>query len=79
MYLKIENAIYTKEKELEKLYKAKAQQDEAIQKIGSVKAVVRGSLFEGTIMEIDRRKWVCAGVTNVTIKRSNDRIAVFSN
>lgn len=79
MYLKIESAIYTKEKELEKLYKAKARQDEAIDKIGCARAIIRGSLFEGIVIEIDRRRWISAGVSNVTIRRVNDRIAVFSN
>lgn len=79
MYLKIESAIYTKEKELEKLYKAKARQDAAVEKIGCAKAVIRGNLFEGIIIEIDRQRWISPSLTNVTVRRVNDRIVVFSN
>lgn len=79
MYLKIESAIYTKEKELEKLYKAKARQEDTVNKIGCARAVIRGNLFEGIIIEIDRQRWISPSLTNVTVRRVNDRIVVFSN
>jgi len=79
IYLKIENAIYTKERELEKLYKEKAQHEADINKIGCARAVIKGNLFEGIMIEIDRQRWVSPSLTNVTVRRVNDRIAVFSN
>lgn len=79
MYLKIENAIYTKELEQAELYKKKARIDESIERMAGAKICVRGSLFEGCIIEIDRVRWLSTPQRNVTIRRADNRVAVFSN
>lgn len=79
MYLKIENAIYTKEKELEKLYKIKMKVDADAEKKGFAEVVVRGNLYEGVLIEIDRKRWASSHLSNVTIRKAGGRVAVFSN
>lgn len=79
MYLKIESAIYTKEREMEQLYEARQQYEENIDKIGCARAVIKGNLFEGIIIEIDRQRWISPSMSNVTVRRVNNKIMVFTN
>lgn len=79
MYIKIENAIYTKELEQEKLYKKKMRLEESIQGMAGAKAVVRGILHEGCMIEIDKLHWISSEARNVTVKRVGNRIAVYGN
>ena len=79
MYLKIESAIYTKEKQMEQLYQAKTQMEENIQKTKDARAIVGGILYDGVIMEINGLRWDARNVRNVTVKRAGNRIAVFAN
>lgn len=79
MYIKIEDAIYTKELEQEKLYKRQMNIEENIQTMTGAKAVVRGVLHEGSIIEIDRLRWIAPTARNITVKRVANRIAVYSN
>ncbi|MCH5264802.1 MAG: DUF342 domain-containing protein [Lachnospiraceae bacterium] len=79
MYLKIEAAIYAKEKEEEELYRKKQEMAERIEKMENVKAIIHGKLFEGTIFEIDQLRWHAKAASNITVKRMGERIAVYSN
>lgn len=79
MYIKIENAIYTKELEQAKLYKKKARIDKSIEKMAGAKVLIRGSLFEGCIIEIDRVRWLSKPSRNVTIRRTDNRVIVYNN
>jgi uncharacterized protein (DUF342 family) len=79
MYLKIERAIYTKEKELERFYKTKAELDADIENKSYAEVLVRGNLYEGVVIEIDRKRWSSAKLSNVTIKKIENRIAAFAN
>lgn len=79
MYLKIENAIYTKELQLDKLYKKKNKLDKSIEAVTGAKAVIAGVLYEGTVIIIDNCKWSSFNVQNVTVKRVNNRIVAYAN
>lgn len=79
MYLKIESAIYTIEKKLEKLYEKKAKADKDVKRTGMAKAIIKGSIYDGIVMELDGMRWVAAGARNVTIKRINNRISMYKN
>lgn len=79
MYIKIENAIYTKELEQEKLYKKKMRMDESIQGMAGARAMIRGRLHEGCMIEIDKLHWVSSEAENVTVKRIGNRIAIYAN
>lgn len=79
MFLKIENAIFTKEKELDKLEFAKFKLEEKMRSMGGAKAVIQGNLYEGVTVEINGMKWNAKGLRNVTIRKMNNQIAVYTN
>ncbi len=79
IYIKLENAIYTKELEQEKLIKRKEQLQTTIHQMQGAGAYIRGQLFEGSIFEIDKVRWIATPAQNVTVKRIDNRIGMFNN
>lgn len=79
IYLKLENAIYTKERELEDLYSLKKHVDEDIENSKKVCIYVGGTVFEGTVVEINGKKWQPQTLDKVTIKSVGGRIAAHAN
>lgn len=79
IYLKVEDAIYTKELEQERLYKRKLHNEESMSRMSGAKAVIYGYLYEGCVFEIDKKYWESSLAKNVTIRKRNDRIAIFHN
>lgn len=79
LYLKIESAIYTKEKELQEIQAKMQQAEEEKRQINTAKAVIKGCLYEGTLVEIDCLRWRAKEARNITLKKVDDRIAVFAN
>lgn len=47
--------------------------------MGDVKAVIKGSLYEGTIVEINGQKWSARSIQDVTLKNVKGRIRVRAN
>lgn len=78
IYLKIESAIYTKEKQMEELLRQKSALVEEIKKSGNVTATVEGQIYEGVMFEIDGAHWNAKNVKNVTLRKTENRIAIFS-
>jgi hypothetical protein len=78
IFLKIEDAIFTKEKEMGELMRAKVHIDDDIKKLKNVKAVVKKSLYEGVEIEIDGMKWHSRQAKGVTVKIMGARIGVYS-
>ncbi len=79
LYIKLENAIYTKEKELDEMYQRKMRMEEQMRNMGNAKAVVRSHLYEGVQLEIGGMKWKSTDVFGVTVRINEGRIAVFKN
>lgn len=79
MYLKVENAIYTKEKELEELEAEELRLEENRKAAKEAAVIIRGKLYEGVEFEINELKWTSRSAQNIRIKRSEDRIAVYAN
>lgn len=79
MYLKIESAIYTKEKEISELSETYNQMEAKLKTMGDDKAVIKGSLYEGTIVEINGQKWSARSIQDVTLKNVRGRIRVRAN
>lgn len=79
MYLKVENAIYTIENKLEKLYEKKTKADKAVEKIGRAKAIVKRNVYDGIVIELDGIRWNAARAQNVTIRKSNGQIRMYRN
>lgn len=79
IYLKVEDAIYTKELEQERLYKRKIHNEESMSRMSGARAVIYGYLYEGCVFEIDKKYWESSLAKNVTIRKKDDRIAIFHN
>ena len=79
VYLKLENAIYTKEKELEDLYGMKKRLESDIESSKDACVYVGGTLFEGTTVEINGKRWTAKTVDNVTVKCERSKIVVYAN
>lgn len=79
LFMKIQSAIYTKEKELDELTKKKNSLENEKKKAVSVSAIVERNLYEGVTFEIDRVRWTSRRLGSVRIKKYKNKIAVFSN
>lgn len=79
MYLKIENAIYTKEKEIAELTGEKHRLEHEMNMAKSAEIIVRDTLYEGTQIQISGKNWYARQISNVIIKKAGERIAVFKN
>lgn len=78
-YIKLECAIMTKEKQMEKLMENQKEMEEKIRQIEQARAVVEGRVHEGVSVEINGLRWLASEIKNVTIKKVGNRIAVYSN
>lgn len=79
MFLKIENAIFTKEKETESILKKQRELEDMFQRTTEVKVAVRGNLFEGVAVDINGAKWNSKEIRNVTLKKVQGRIVLYAN
>lgn len=53
--------------------------EEEIKMQEGAKAIIRGNLYEGSVIEIDKLRWVAMTISNVTVKREGERIMVEHN
>ncbi len=79
MYIKIENALYTKQLELDGYKNALKQYDLTAERMADARAVVKGSLYEGTTIYINDNKLYACSVRDVTVKSMQDRIVLEPN
>ncbi|MCH5251424.1 MAG: DUF342 domain-containing protein [Lachnospiraceae bacterium] len=79
IYLRIEAAIYTKEQQKKKIENLQKRNMEEMKQIEGAKAVVQGTLYEGTIIEIAKNRWEASEMKNVTIQREGQRVTVSRN
>ncbi|MDD6810410.1 MAG: FapA family protein [Lachnospiraceae bacterium] len=79
IYLKIESAVYTKEKEMENLLREKDRLEKEKNKMEFVSAVIDNQVYEGVTVEIDKCRWISKNVQGVTLKKKNNKIAVYAN
>lgn len=79
IYLKIENAIYTKELQLKQLMEEKAQLEEKMKEMEGARITVTGVMYEGTEITMGNAKWKAFSVKDVVIRCVNNEILVESN
>jgi uncharacterized protein (DUF342 family) len=79
LFLKVESAIFTKEAEMDQLSLSKVQLEKAMEKMQEAKAVIKNTLYEGVVIEMNGIRWYSKQVQAVTVKSINQRIAVYSN
>lgn len=75
-FIKIESAVYTMEKEMERLNGEKALLEEEKKKIPRITIVVSNELHEGVLVEMDGITWHSVNIKEVALRRSGKRIAV---
>ena len=74
MYLKIENAIYTKEREMENILRQKHDLLEEIQKSETACVEITDILYEGVTVEIDGIKYQSQKTKGVILKKNGNTI-----
>lgn len=80
IYGKLENAIFTEQKQRDDLFEEKAAMEEELKLIDTAKIVVRGRLYEGVEVELNGKRWSAGYMMNVTIRKSpNEMVAVYRN
>ena len=79
MYLKIEDAIYTKELEQKKLFQDEEELQQEMEKSKDAQIVVKGMLHQGVQVNINGARWNASDVMNVTLRKIENRVGVFRN
>lgn len=79
IFLKLENAIYTKEEEYKQLLDNQIALNEQLKKASEATGMIRGRLYGGVIIEIDGAKWAAKQVDNVVVRKVNNRVAIYKN
>ncbi len=79
LFLKIENAIYTKEQQMKELNQAKEDLENEMKEMENARVRISGTLYEGTEVTVDNVKWEAFSVKDVTIRCTRQRIVVESN
>lgn len=78
-FRKIEKAIYTKEKQLDKENRLKARLEEKLAKIEGAAALIRGNVYEGVCLAINGEKWIAENTGQIMVRNVAGRIALFAN
>ena len=76
LYLKLENAIYTKENEFKQLRKEHDLLNKEIKESDLADVRVRGYLYEGVLFESSGQKWKPKTVYGVRVKKTDNRITI---
>ncbi len=78
IYLKIEDAIYTKDLQIKALHEEKQHLDKLMDEMKGAKVEVMGTLYEGTDVAVDDVRWKAFSIKSVTIRCANGKIVVDS-
>lgn len=79
LFQKVENAVFIKQKQLDKMIELEIQLKRIIDKEKLVSVVISGDAYEGTVVEIGSGRWEAKNHYNVTIKQQNSEITVYNN
>ncbi len=80
LYLKIEDAIYTKNKELEELVQDREALEVEEKKNQNVKVVARGKVYQGVQVTVNGARWNAARtISGVTMKKKDNAVFVYRN
>ncbi len=79
MFVKVENAVFTKQKQYEKLMGLSKEYEEALKVSNEAKTIIFGQAYEGTVLEMSNSKWFAKNQQNITIKRKDNETEVLNN
>lgn len=77
IYLKLEDAIYTKEKELSEIATAKEKLLKEKNRDEDRKVIVGGTLYPGVFIDISGARWIAEEVSGVVLRKKDGAIAIF--
>ena len=72
VFTKIENAVYTKELDVEATEEELENFKEKLKEFSNSKIIIVGNLYEGVDVEISGKHWISSGMADVTLKLVND-------
>ena len=78
VYLKLEDAIYTKKQEMEKLQESKQSMNKDKERFEQASIVASGTIYEGTFVDIGGATWKAKNVNNVTLQREGSRVTIIN-
>ena len=76
IYLKLEDAIYSKNQELEKLILTKIDMDRCRERFENAKVMVHRNIYEGCTVEIGGAIWKAKNMSRVILQKDGDRVSV---
>lgn len=76
VYLKLEDAIYTKSQEMEKLMESKASMNKYKERFENAGIVVHGTIYEGCFVDISGATWKAKNVSRVTLQKEGARVSI---
>lgn len=79
IFQKVENAVFIKQKQLDKMKELEIKLKRIIDKEKLVSVVISGNAYEGTVVEIGSSRWEAKDHHNITIKQQNSEISVYNN
>lgn len=79
LFQKVENAVYLKQKQLDKMKELEKQLKKIIDKEKLVSVVISGNAYEGTVVEMGSSRWEAKDHYNITIKQQDSEISVYNN
>lgn len=79
MFIKVENAVYTKKKQLDQLKTLEEKLVEEIQKSNEARVIIKGQAHEGTVLEISGIRWYADNQYNITVRKNDYQMEVLSN
>lgn len=79
VYLKVEDAIYTKNKEMSELKMIREQIFNTEELYERGKVVVNGTIYRGTSVYIKGVRWDAGTARNINIRKNGDSISVYRN
>lgn len=79
VYKKIENAVYTLNSELEEMHRKRDELEEEFAKASEAKIIITGQAHEGTVVDLNGRRWEAQNQTNIVLKRVDNQMVVLNN
>ena len=79
IYLKLEDAVYTKGNELKELQEKLEQLEDEVANGKTEKIVVLGKVYQGVSVYINDTKWHTVEAKNVTIRKIDDMVVLYKN
>lgn len=79
LYLKVENAIYTKETELKDMFRLQEQLKEEEGRLKLARIIVKGTIYQGVKVSINGSTMNVRQVGNVTLRQRDGAVAMYRN